>query len=108
MTITDKEHECGGMALYNSGLVLLFTSILLAVMVFWYNLYKVNKYEMNMVMYVFAGVILALAVTFSVILGTYSQNNFGLISILILPSSCIAFAIFFGMWMHNDFLMYEV
>ena len=72
-------------------------------MVFWYNLYKVNKYEMTTMMYIFAAVILLLAAVFSVILGVYTKSFFGLTSILILPTSCIAFAIFFGMWMHNDF-----
>ena len=84
-------------------MVLLFIAIIVSGFVFWFNMYRANKFVLTKWMKVSAGLILFLAVAFSVTLGIWANGMYALTAILLLPCAALAFGVFYGMWSTNDY-----
>jgi hypothetical protein len=52
-------------------------------------------------------VAIVIATLISICLAITSKNYFVIFSITLLPASALCFAVFYGMWVHNDYEMYE-
>jgi len=107
LTITQANHLADGQQQYTQGLILLFIAIIVSGFVFWFNMYKANKFVLTKWLKISAGVILCLGVVFSAFLGIWASSLYAVTGILLLPIATLAFGVFYGLWSTNDYQIYE-
>ena len=91
----------------SSGIGLLFLAIIMSGFIFWFNMYRANKFQLTKTMTVAAITILVVSLAFSVIIAIWSKTLFTFTCILLLPSTVLSFAVFYGLWSRNDYQLYE-